>query len=144
MALRALRKGREFDLGDHHVEVLPQLDQAVHEQFGVLEVDVVVPGPVHQQQASAKGLREIDRGAAPVTLGVLLREAHIPFLIDRVVEALVRAGGRRHTNLVEVREPEERVQGGRPAPAVTVDANAIQIDPRTRGCECSECLSLIS
>src|SRR5215510_9181578 len=58
---------------EHHVEILPELNQLVHQTFGVLDVHVVVAGAVHQQQVAAQSFREVDRRAAAISLGVVVR-----------------------------------------------------------------------
>ena len=69
----------------------------------------------------------------PVALGVVLRQTHVPLLVDRVVELLVGDGRNSDTHLIEIGEPEHRVQRVRAAAAPSPHADAIGID------ECVPC-----
>ena len=46
---------------DHVIEFLVQFDQPIDQQFSRLNVDVVVAGPVHDQQIARKALSKADR-----------------------------------------------------------------------------------
>ena len=73
----------------HHRERPVRGDERVDQRFGVLEVHVVVAGAVHDEQVAAQVRREGDRRSRAVAVRVLLRQAHVALLVDRVVEALV-------------------------------------------------------
>src|SRR5262249_20487972 len=73
---------------------------------------------------------ETDRRAEPVAVYILLRKAHVPLLIDRVVKTLVGHARDGNPHSVEVGESEHRVQGARAAAAPAPDRDAVQIDVR--------------
>src|SRR5215813_3583337 len=69
----------------HEVERFPEFDEFVHQQLRPLVVNVVVAGAVHNQQMALQSCCEIDCRTLLVALDVVLGQAHIAFLVDRVV-----------------------------------------------------------
>src|SRR4030095_7601583 len=84
-----------------HVEGLAERNELVNEQLEALEMDIVVAGAVHHEQATAKAPSEGDGGPRFVGLGALLRQAHVALLVDAVIEPLVRYGSNGDPDAVE-------------------------------------------
>jgi hypothetical protein len=112
----------------HQIERLPEFHETIDEAFRALIVDVVVAGPMDDEQVPAQPFGEVDRGPDPVPVGVLLRDTHVAFLVDGVVEALVGHRRYRDADFVDIREAEHRVERVRAAAAPSPDADAIAIE----------------
>src|SRR6185312_14434772 len=79
----------------HEVEGFAESDEAILQNLGGGEVDVVVAGAVDDEEITGKPLREVDSGAALVAVSVGRGQAHVALLVDGVVALLVghRSGG---------------------------------------------------
>jgi hypothetical protein len=86
----------------HKIERFPEFDEAVEEQFGALVVDIIVAGTVDDEQIAAKAFGKIDGGSGLVAGGIVFGRAHVAFLVDGVIEALVGDGSDAHTHLVKI------------------------------------------
>ena len=73
----------------HHCEWLIVFHELVYQHLRPLIVNVVVARSVHDQQVALKAAGERDRGTLFEIIGIVLGQAHVTFLIDRVVETLV-------------------------------------------------------
>src|SRR5487761_2426424 len=76
----------------HEVERLAQVDKSVDEQLCSLKVNIVIAGAMHDEQVAGKALRKVDGGTIVVALLVQVGKAHVAFLVDGVVVALVGHG----------------------------------------------------
>ena len=112
----------------HEVDGLIELDQAIEEKFGAGVVHVVVAGAVDEEQVAAQAFSEIDGGAVAIAFDVVERQAHVAFLIDRVVEAQVGNGRDGHAHLYRSGERNIRFSVLEPPPlqpqTATRDASA--------------------
>ena len=89
---------------------------------------IIVAGAMHDEQFAPQPFGEVDRRSAAVALRILVRQSHVSFLIDDVIELLI--GHRRdgHSRTKQVRGPEHQIQRVRPAAAPAPDAHPGQID----------------
>ena len=104
-------------------------DQLVDQRRAALVVAVVVRRAVDDQQVALELIREGDGRAVPVALGVVLRQAHVALLVDRVVEALVADGGDGHGRVIELGIAEDGVEAHRSAAAPAPDADPLRVRP---------------
>jgi hypothetical protein len=75
---------------DTHIEDFALRDQVVHKELEALEVDVVVAKAVHDRKVAVKLGAEVDGRGLLVRFGVVLRQAHVAFPVDGIVESLIR------------------------------------------------------
>src|SRR5581483_4033175 len=81
---------------NHKIELLASIDQRVHELHRVLEVNVIVSSTVRQQQAPVELLSKVNRRTCPISLRILLWQAHIAFGVNGIV--IQPVGDRRNRN----------------------------------------------
>ena len=112
----------------HHVELLALGDELVDQQLEALVVAVVIAGAVDQQQVALEVLGMGDGRAVGKTLGVVLGQPHVAFLIDGVVDLLVGDGCDRHAHGIELRVAEKSVQGHGAAAAPAPRADTLRVD----------------
>lgn len=93
-----------------HRELFVVLDQFVDQHLAGLVVAVVVTRAVDEQQVAFEVLGEIHRGAVAVAFEIVARQAHVSFLVDRVVVALVRHRCDRDARVIQVRVFEHGLQ----------------------------------
>src|SRR5262245_15913036 len=93
-------------------------------------MNVIVARAVDYQQLPFQLSGEGDRRAFFIFFRVILRQAAIALLIDRIV--ITNIGDRRHGHrrLVKIGIAEDRVQAGRPSTAPAPDADARSVDER--------------
>ena len=80
------------------LEILVGLHESLSILEGVLWVHVVVGGTVADKQCTMKFVGTRD-GAISITLGILLRSAHVAFGVDRIVITIACRRSDRHTCL---------------------------------------------
>ncbi len=78
---------RAHGVGEH-VEHLVLADELVDQHLAALVVDIVVSRAVNQQQVPFQPSGEIDGRAVVESLGIGGWQAHVPFLVDGVIEVL--------------------------------------------------------
>ena len=117
----------------HHLEILVERHQPVDQLFGGLIVDVVVAGAVDDQEVAFQPCGMGDRRSLFEPFGVDLRRAHVAFLVDRVVQSLVRHVGDGDARVVKLGVAEHHVQRHRTAAAPSPDAHAIGVEVRAIG-----------
>ena len=87
----------------HESELFAVLHQLVDQHLRSLEMYVVIPGSMHQQQMPLQPGREVDGASAFVAFRIVLRQTHVALLVDRVVEPLIRDRRHSHSHLVCLR-----------------------------------------
>ena len=113
-----------------HFELFVVRHQGIHQLGHTLIMHVVIRRTVNELQLALQVFRERNRRTVLVTIGVVLRQAHVAFLIYGVVKPLV--GHRRDgdAGVVEVRITEERIKRHRAAAAPAPHTHAISIQIR--------------
>ncbi len=102
-AVRTVRIG-------HHGENLVVLDELVYQGFRVLVMYIIVARSVHQQQVAFQVFGKSDGRAVFVAFCIFRRQAHVAFLVNIIVEALVGNWRHRHAHFVHFRIPEKCIE----------------------------------
>jgi len=126
----------------HHRELLISCYKLIDQCLGTLIMHVVVAGAMNNKQFSLQLPGEGDRRALPVLLRMILRQAAVTFLVDRVVVAQVGHRRDRHPHLIKVRIAKHCVESRCPSAAPAPHTNPRRIDERPRPDD-PRCTSLI-
>lgn len=93
----------------HHGEVFVVFDQLIDQPLEALVMDIVVCGPMDDQEVSFKPVCMSDRRTIRVALFIVIRKAHVPLLVDCIVQTLVAHKGDSHGRVVELGVTENHV-----------------------------------
>ena len=74
----------------HHREKLVVFDELVDHHLKALVVDIVVTGSVHDEQVTLQVFCMRYRRTFAIVFCIVLEQAHIAFLVCRVIQLLVR------------------------------------------------------
>src|SRR5207249_7068167 len=87
-----------------------EFDQSIDEAFGSLVVNVIVTGAMHDEEFALQAVREIDWRSDTIALSITRGQAHVSFLINRVVQLLIRHGRDGDACLVYIGKTEHRIE----------------------------------
>ncbi len=117
--------------------------QLVDQHLAVLIVDVIVASTVYQEQVPFQFGCVCDRRTFSVTFRIVLGCVHVPFLINRVVGALVGNESDGDTRMEDVRITEHRVQCLASAAAPSGNADTVRVDKRVTACHILDASCLV-
>ena len=94
---------------EHH-KLFVVRDELIDELGHALVVHIVIHRAMNQQQFPFKIFRVCDRRTILVALDIILGQPHVAFLIDSVVQALIRHRRNGDANMIEIGKLEHRVE----------------------------------
>ena len=94
-----------------HLEWLVVRHQRIDELGHTLVMHVVIRRAMDELKLAFQIFSERNRRTVFIALLVIVRQAHVAFLINGVVEQLIRHGRDRDARVIQIGIPKERVEG---------------------------------
>ena len=114
----------------HVIELLSELDEAIHQSFGNLNMRIGFACAMKDQQVSLEAFGKIDGRGLLVSVRIRLPCLHVDFLEPRIVEMRLRFGRHGDPHVIDIGLAEHRVESVRATAAPTPDADPGQVDVR--------------
>jgi len=108
---------------DHELKWLVICYEFINKALSALIVDIIVSRTVNDKEVALKLFGERNWRAFAISVRIVLRCAHVPLLINRVVQTCVGNRRHRHAERVELRISEKHVERHRSTTAPAPDSD---------------------